>query len=125
MKNIINTKDAPAAIGSYSQAVEINGTLYISGQIPFDTDGNMITSSIEDQTEQVLKNMGAILKEAGGDYSNVVKATVYTDDISNFEKINKVYQQYFGVKPPARAFVEVAALPKGVNVEIEAIAVIE
>ena len=81
-------------------------------------------TSIEAQTEQVLKNLRAILKEAGGDFENVVKATVYTDDISYFNKINEVYGKYFAKEVPARAFVEVAALPKGVNVEIEAIAVI-
>ena len=124
MKNIINTKNAPAAIGSYSQAVKTGDTLYISGQIPLNLDGELVMDSIKAQTEQVLKNMKAILNEAGGDFENVVKATVYTDDISLFAEINEVYGQYFAENPPARAFVEVAALPKGVNVEIEAIAVI-
>lgn len=124
MKNIINTKSAPAAIGSYSQAVKTGDTLYISGQIPLNLDGELVMDSIKAQTEQVLKNMKAILNEAGGDFENVVKATVYTDDISLFAEINEVYGQYFAENPPARAFVEVAALPKGVNVEIEAIAVI-
>lgn len=122
MKKIIKTDKAPAAIGSYSQAVKAGSTLYISGQIPLNTEGELIMTSISDQTEQVLKNLEAILKEAGGNFSNVVKATIYTDDISYFEEINEVYGRYFKNEPPARAFVEVAALPKGVNVEIEAVA---
>lgn len=124
MKNIIKTNKAPAAIGSYSQAVKAGNTVYISGQIPLNLEGELIMTSIKDQTEQVLKNLRAILKEAGGDFKNVVKATVYTDDIAYFNEINEVYGKYFDEDPPARAFVEVAALPKGVNVEIEAIAVI-
>ncbi|MCF8008528.1 MAG: RidA family protein [Halanaerobiales bacterium] len=124
MKEIINTDKAPAAIGSYSQAVKVDKTIYISGQIPLDTDGKLVLSSIKKQTEQVLKNLKAILNQAGGDINNVVKATVYTDDIANFEQINEVYGNYFKKDPPARAFLEVTALPKGVNVEIEAVAVI-
>ncbi|MBS3811752.1 MAG: RidA family protein [Halanaerobiales bacterium] len=124
MKKIIKTEKAPAAIGSYSQAVKSGSTVYISGQIPLNLDGDLILTNITEQTEQVLTNLSAILEEAGGDFSNVVKATVYTDDIANFNKINQVYGKYFSENPPARAFVEVAALPKGVNVEIEAIAVI-
>lgn len=122
MKKIIKTDNAPAAIGSYSQAIKAGGTLYISGQIPLNIEGELIMTSIEDQTEQVLKNLEAILTEAGGDYSNVVKTTIYTDDISYFNEINDVYGQFFKKEPPARAFVEVSALPKGVNVEIEAVA---
>ncbi len=124
MKKIIKTENAPAAIGSYSQAVKSGNTVYISGQIPLNLDGDLILKNITEQTEQVLTNLLAILEEAGGNFSNVVKATVYTDDIANFNKINEVYGKYFNENPPARAFVEVAALPKGVNVEIEAIAVI-
>lgn len=122
MKKIIKTDKAPAAIGSYSQAVKAGSTLYISGQIPLNTEGELIMTSIKDQTDQVLKNLEAILKEAGGNFSNVVKATIYTDDISYFDEINEAYGKNFKKEPPARAFVEVAALPKGVNVEIEAIA---
>jgi len=122
MKKIIETDKAPAAIGSYSQAVKAGSTLYISGQIPLNIEGELIMTSIKDQTEQVLKNLEAILKEAGGNFSNVVKATIYTDDISYFNEINEVYGRSFKKEPPARAFVEVSALPKGVNVEIEAIA---
>lgn len=124
MKEIIKTDKAPAAIGSYSQAVRVDKTLYISGQIPLDSDGKLVLSSIKEQTEQVLKNLKAILNQAGGDFENVVKATVYTDNIANFEQINEIYGKYFKKNPPARAFVEVAALPKKVNVEIEAVAVI-
>ncbi|SRR6056297_1591576 len=122
MKKIIKTDKAPAAIGSYSQAVKAGSTLYISGQISLNVEGELIMSSIEDQTEQVLKNLEAILKEVGGNFNNVVKATIYTDDIAYFNEINEVYGRYFKKEPPARAFVEVSALPKGVNVEIEAIA---
>jgi 2-iminobutanoate/2-iminopropanoate deaminase len=122
MKKIIKTDNATAAIGSYSQAVKAGSTLYISGQIPLNVEGELIMTSIEDQTEQVLKNLEAILKEAGGNFNNVVKATIYTDDISYFNEINEVYGRNFKKEPPARAFVEVSALPKGVNVEIEAIA---
>ncbi len=122
MKKIIKTDKAPAAIGSYSQAVKAGRTLYISGQIPLNIEGELIMTSIEDQTEQVLKNLEAILVEAGGDNSNVVKTTIYTDDISYFNEINEVYGSFFKKQPPARAFVEVSALPKGVNVEIEAVA---
>lgn len=124
MKEIINTKNAPQAIGSYSQAVKTDNTVYVSGQIPLDLEGNLVMASVKEQTEQIMKNLKAILKKADGDFENVVKATVYTDDISYFNEINEVYGKYFSENPPARAFVEVAALPKGVNVEIEMIAVV-
>ena len=122
MKKIIQTDNAPAAIGSYSQAVKTGSTLYISGQIPLTVEGELIMTSVEEQTEQVLMNLEAILKEAGGSFNNVVKATIYTDDITYFNEINEAYGKFFKKEPPARAFVEVSALPKGVNVEIEAIA---
>ena len=124
MKKAHITSDAPAPIGPYSQAVQAGKTLYISGQIAINPpSGELITSNIEDETHQVLKNIGAILKAAGLDYSDVVSCTVYVKDMNLFSRINAVYATYFseGV-PPARATVEVSALPKFVNVEIGAIA---
>ncbi len=123
-KEIISSPAAPKAIGPYSQAVKVGNTLYCSGQIAIDPVTNqLVNSSIEAETEQVLKNLGEVLKEAGMDYSDVVRATVYMADIENYKKINSVYAKYFSEKPPARAAVEVANLPKYVNVEISCIAV--
>ncbi|MEP3390605.1 MAG: RidA family protein [Reichenbachiella sp.] len=125
MKQIINTENAPAPIGSYSQSVLAGNTLYVSGQIALvpDTD-NLLLDSIEAETHQVMKNMGAILKEAGADYSNVVKCSIFVSDMGNFGKINAVYGEYFTSNPPARETVEVSCLPKNVNVEISCIAVV-
>lgn len=122
MKNIIATENAPKAVGPYSQAVEINGTLYISGQIPVVPADGSIPETIEEQTRQSLKNIGAILAEAGLSYGNVVKTTVLLDDIANFKAMNGVYAEYFVEDKPARACYQVAALPLGVKVEIEAVA---
>ena len=118
MKKIIQTDNAPAAIGSYSQAVKTGSTLYISGQIPLTVEGELIMTSVEEQTEQVLMNLEAILKEAGGSFNNVVKATIYTDDITYFNEINEAYGKFFKKEPPARACIEVSNLPKNVKVEI-------
>ena len=125
MKEIINSTKAPAPIGPYSQAVKTGNTLYISGQIAFvpGTD-NLLLASIEEETHQVMKNLGAILKEAGADYSNVVKCSIFVSDMGNFGKINTVYGEYFTSNPPARETVEVSCLPKNVNVEISCIAVL-
>lgn len=123
MKNIIATENAPKAVGPYSQAVEVNGTLYISGQIPVVPADGSIPETIEEQTHQSLKNIGAILAEAGFSYGNVVKTTVLLDDIADFKAMNGVYAEYFIGDKPARACYQVAALPLGVKVEIEAIAV--
>ena len=123
MKQIIATENAPKAVGPYSQAVEVNGTLYISGQIPVVPADGSVPESIEAQTRQSLKNIGAILEKAGMTYSNVVKTTVLLDDISNFAAMNAVYSEFFTAEKPARACYQVAALPMGVKVEIEAIAV--
>ena len=123
MKQIIATENAPKAVGPYSQAVEVNGTLYISGQIPVVPADGSVPESIETQTRQSLKNIGAILEKAGMTYSNVVKTTVLLDDISNFAAMNAVYSEFFTAEKPARACYQVAALPMGVKVEIEAIAV--
>lgn len=126
MKKIIHTEHAPKAVGPYSQAVESNGTIYISGQIPIDPAvGSVVADDITGQTHQVLKNMGAILREAGCDYKNVVKCTVLLSDMANFAAMNEVYAQYFTENPPARAAFGVVKLPLGVLVEIEAIAVKE
>ena len=119
-KNIILSSDAPAPIGPYSQAVEVNGTLYVSGQIAlsaFETG-----ASIEEETDQVMKNLGYILKEAGYSFEQVVKCSIFIQDMNHFGQINGVYGQYFTANPPARETVEVARLPKNVRVEISCIA---
>jgi len=116
---------APKAIGPYSQAVLVNGTLYISGQLGMDPNtGNMVSGGIEEQCRQALQNMGAILKAAGADYGNVVKTTVLLADMKHFGDVNKIYSEFFKDKHPARAAYQVAALPKEGLVEIEAIAVL-
>ncbi len=110
-------------MGPYSQAIEVNGTLYVSGQIPVVPADGSVPQTIEEQTRQSLKNVGAILAEAGMTYDNVVKTTVLLDDIANFKAMNEVYAEFFTQDKPARACYQVAALPLGVKVEIEAIAV--
>ena len=123
MKKVIATPDAPKAVGPYSQAIEVNGTLYISGQIPVVPADGSVPEKIEDQTRQSLKNIGAILGAAGMTYDNVVKTTVLLDDIANFAAANAVYAEFFTGDKPARACFQVAALPMGVKIEIEVIAV--
>lgn len=123
MKKVIATENAPKAVGPYSQAIEANGTLYVSGQIPVNPADGSVPESIEDQTRQVLKNVGAILAEAGMGYGNVVKTTVLLNDIADFKAMNGVYAEFFTEDKPARACFQVAALPMGVKVEIEAVAV--
>lgn len=123
MKEIINSDQAPAPIGPYSQAIKFGNTLYVSGQIPIDqSSGNMIDNSIEAETEQVMKNLGFILEEAGLTFSNVLKCSIFVSDMGNFSRINEIYGRYFTDNPPARETVEVSGLPKGVNVEISCIA---
>lgn len=123
MKRIVQTPNAPAAIGPYSQAVEVNGTLYVSGQVPLDpTTMQVVEGGIQEQTEQVMKNIGAILKEAGYDYSDVVKSTCLLSDMANFKAMNEVYAKFYVENPPARAAFAVKDLPLGVLIEIEAIA---
>lgn len=125
MKRIISTSAAPAAIGPYSQAIEVNGTLYISGQVPIDPGkGSVVDGGIAEQTEQVMKNIGAILTEAGYTYADVVKSTCLLSDMANFKAMNEVYGKYYPENPPARAAFAVKELPLGVMVEIETIAVI-
>ena len=123
MKKVIATPDAPKAVGPYSQAIEVNGTLYISGQIPVNPVDGKVQEDIAAAAHQSLKNIGAILKEAGMTYDNVVKTTVLLADIADFKAVNEVYAEYFTGDKPARACYQAAALPLGVKVEIEAIAV--
>ena len=123
MKKIIHTENAPKAIGPYSQAIEANGMLFISGQIPVNPENGQIPETIEAQTEQVMKNIGAILTEAGYGFENVVKSTCLLSDMTNFKAMNEVYGKYYAVNPPARAAFAVKALPMNVLVEIETIAV--
>lgn len=123
MKEIINSFKAPAPIGPYSQAVKSGNTLYVSGQIPIDQEKDiLIEGSIEEETEQVMKNLGYILEEAGLSFANVLKCSIFVSSMDNFARINAVYGQYFQENPPARETVEVSGLPKGVNVEISCIA---
>jgi len=124
MRETINTKNAPAAIGPYSQAVKAGNTLYISGQIPFVPETmELVSQDIQDQTKQCLENVKAILAEAGMTLNNVVKCGIFIKDMNEFGAINEVYATYFTDHKPARACVEVARLPRDVRVEIEAIAV--
>ncbi len=126
MNKIINTDKAPKAVGPYSQAVMTGKLLFISGQIPFDPGaGKIIEGGAAEQTGQVFKNIGAILKSAGLDFCNIVKTTVYLDNINDFAEMNKIYSSYFSCNFPARAACEVSALPLGVLVEIEAVAAAE
>lgn len=123
MKKIIKTTKAPAAIGPYSQAVEMNHVLYISGQIPLDPEtGKLVTGVITAQTEQVLKNIAAILSGAGYSFSDVVKSTCILSDITNFKAMNEVYARYYPEKQPARSAFAVKDLPMGALIEIETIA---
>ena len=123
MKKIIATPAAPAAIGPYSQAILVDRTLYISGQIPVNPADGSIPEGIEAQTRQSLNNIGAILREAGLDFSDVVKTTVLLQDLGHFAQMNAVYAEYFPSTKPARVCCQVAALPKAVLVEIDAVAV--
>ena len=123
MKKVIATTNAPAAIGPYSQAIEYNGMVYASGQIPVNpATGEVESDNIEGQADQSLKNVGAILKEAGLDYSDVIKTTCFLADIADFVKFNEVYSRYFKEEAPARSCVAVKDLPKGVLCEVEVIA---
>ena len=125
-KKIINTSNAPAPIGPYSQAVASNGMLYVSGQIPLDpASGELVSSGIKEETHQVMQSLKAILEEAGADFSLVVKCSIFVADMNDFGAINEVYGSYFGDNPPARETVEVSTLPKNVNVEISCIAALK
>lgn len=124
MKKIINTEKAPAAIGPYSQAIEVNGMIYTSGVIPINpATSELVTGPIEEQAEQAIGNLAALLEAAGTSVDNVIKTTVFIKDMNDFAKINEVYSKYFTKDFPARSCVEVARLPKDVLIEIEAIAI--
>ncbi|MBN3034939.1 MAG: RidA family protein [Bacteroidales bacterium] len=124
MKKIIYTPQAPAAVGPYSQAVETNGILYISGQIPIDpATGKMVEGDIRVQTEQVMRNIGAILETAGYSFRDVVKSTCLLSNMDHFSAMNEVYSRYYSEEPPARAAYGVVRLPLGALVEIETIAI--
>lgn len=122
MKKIVSTPNAPAAIGPYSQAVELNGTVYVSGQLPVNPATGTMPDGIEAQTRQSLENIGAILKEVGLGFNDIVKTTVFMADLSMFGAMNAVYAEFFPESKPARACFQVAALPKAALVEIEAVA---
>jgi len=123
-RKIVATKDAPAAIGPYSQAVVANGFVFVSGQIPIDpATGQLVTGDIQAQTRRVLENVKAVLTAAGASLENVVKATVFLADMKDFAAMNEVYAEFLGRSAPARATVQAARLPKDVAVEIDVIAV--
>lgn len=122
MKKIISTNNSPAAIGPYSQAVELNGTLFVSGQIPVNPATGEMPQGIEAQTRQVLKNIGGILEAAGLTYNDVVKTTVMISNMADFAAMNAVYAEFFTQDKPARVCFQAAALPKNALVEIDAIA---
>ena len=126
MKRVTETDDAPAAVGAYSQAATDGSLLFTAGQIPLTPDGELLDDEpIETQTEQALDNLVAILETEGAGPEDVLKVTVFLDDIDDFEAMNETYASYFDDEPPARSAVEVGALPKGVGVEIEAVASLE
>ena len=123
-KNVIYSAHAPEPIGPYSQAIQSGNMLFISGQVAIQKpSGYLITGNIQDETHQVMKNLGEILKAANMDFSHVVKSTIFLKDMNNFPKMNEIYGSYFTSQPPARETVEVSRLPKDVNVEISCIAV--
>ncbi|HMO81029.1 MAG TPA: RidA family protein [Pyrinomonadaceae bacterium] len=124
-KEVISTDNAPAAIGPYSQAVKVNGTVFCSGQIPIDpATGEFVAGGVAEQSEQVFKNLIAVLEAAGATLEDVVKTTVFLADMNDFAAMNEVYGRYFSSNKPARATVQAAGLPRGALVEIECIAVV-
>ena len=125
MKEIISTENAPGAIGPYSQAVRAGNMVFCSGQIPIDpATGDFVSEDVAEQTEQVLKNLSAVLEAAGTSLNNVVKTTVFLADMNDFVAMNEVYAKYFSENKPARATVQAARLPRDARVEIECIAVV-
>jgi 2-iminobutanoate/2-iminopropanoate deaminase len=123
MKKIISTSEAPAAIGPYSQAARTGNFLFCSGQIPLDPkSGQIVSGDIATQARRVLDNIGAVLKAEGLSFENIVKTTIFLTDLGDFQAVNEIYGSYFKQQPPARSTVQVSALPKGANVEIEVIA---
>jgi len=122
MKKIIQTAQAPAAIGTYSQAVQVGNQVYISGQIPLNPQTmTMVENDIDAEIRQVFDNLGAILAAAGGSFSDIVKLNVYVTDLANFPRINEIMAEYFAIPYPARAVIGAAALPKGARVEADAV----
>lgn len=125
MKTIINTTNAPAPIGPYSQAVKANGFLFVSGQIALNpATGELVLDDVKTETTQVMNNLKAILTEAGADFSSVIKTGIFLKDMNDFAAVNEVYGSYFTDNFPARETVQVAALPKNVNVEISVVALV-
>ena len=123
-REVISTTDAPAAIGPYSQAIKASGSFYfMSGQIPLKADGTLVVGDIRQQTEQVIANMRAVLTAAGLDFDNIVKTTIFLSSMDHFVTVNEIYGAAMGSVPPARSTVAVAGLPRGVDVEVEAICV--
>jgi len=123
VKETVHTDDAPAAVGAYSQATTTDDLVFTAGQIPLTPDGDLLAdASVADQTEQALSNVAAVLEEAGAGLDDVLKVTVFLDDIEDFDAMNDTYAEFFDAEPPARSAVGVDALPKGVAVEIEAVA---
>lgn len=122
---VVQTNEAPAAIGPYSQGIVVNNMFYSSGQIPLTAEGDLLLGDVKEQTHQVFKNLKAVLKEAGATLETVVKATVFIKNMDEFAAVNEVYGEYFSVHKPARSCVEVARLPKDVLVEIEVIALVK
>lgn len=123
-RTIISTSNAPAAIGPYSQAVQVGDLLFTSGQIPLESDGSLETGDISTQTRRVLGNLQAVLEAAGSSLAHVVKCTCFLSDMNHFSAMNEVYGEFFSDDPPARSTVEVARLPRDVLIEIEAIALV-
>lgn len=124
MKKVIFTKEAPKAIGPYSQAILSKDTLYCSGQIALNKKGNFIAKNIEQETIQIIKNISEVLKEANMNLSNIVKTTIFLKNMDDFSLVNSIYEKSFTLCPPARETVEVSALPKNANIEITVIAVL-
>ena len=123
MKEVIKTNNAPAPIGPYNQGIKHNGTIYLSGQIAMDpATGELVMDTIENETKQVMENIKALLDEAGSSFDKIIKCSIFISDMGNFARINEVYGSYFTSNYPARECVEVACLPKNVNVEITVIA---
>ncbi|WP_040206568.1 RidA family protein [Neobacillus jeddahensis] len=122
---VVQTSQAPAAIGPYSQGIVVNNVFYSSGQIPLTADGMLVTGDVTEQTHQVFRNLQAVLSEAGASLETVVKATVFIKNMDEFAAVNEVYGEYFSTHKPARSCVEVARLPKDVLIEIEVIALVK
>src|SRR2546430_2255706 len=123
MKKIISTPEAPAAVGPYSQAIRIGNFVFCSGQIPLDPEtGEIVPGDVNAQTRRVMENIAAVLRAEGLNFGNIIKTTIFLANLSDFQAVNELYGSYFKLDPPARSTVQVAALPKGANVEIEVIA---